>query len=300
MELRRLEVFIVVAEELNLRQAARRLGVSQPAITLQLQALENELGFSLLYRHQHRIAGLTPAGERYLQAARQTVMQLQLASSAAADIGRGHGTVLKVGICEGMATADLLRRAINIQLDIPARRRYAELPLCELIALIGDGGLDVGFLPLLPGIENPEMIELGAEGWLAVLPRNHRLCARDGLAPTDLRGETLILASPEQVPAGHQLVEDAFAACGVQPHRVIRVARRSTMLTLMGAGQGVTFLPESLSTLRLPEGRMIPFAAPPLRLGMTTGRNPGQAASQYMRAFAERIAALKTSSPSPP
>src|SRR5712671_3574202 len=62
IELRHLRYFVVVAEELNLRRAAGRLEISQPAVTKQVARLEEQMGVSLFARARHRLAGLTSAG----------------------------------------------------------------------------------------------------------------------------------------------------------------------------------------------------------------------------------------------
>src|SRR5260370_25057454 len=61
VELRHLRYFTVVAEELNLRRAAHRLGITQPALTKQVTGLEEQMGVSLFARERHRLAGLTSA-----------------------------------------------------------------------------------------------------------------------------------------------------------------------------------------------------------------------------------------------
>src|SRR5271167_4764827 len=62
VELRHLRYFVVAAEELNLRRAAHRLGITQPALTKQVAGLEEQVGVSLFARQRNRLAGLTSAG----------------------------------------------------------------------------------------------------------------------------------------------------------------------------------------------------------------------------------------------
>ena len=66
IELRHLRYFVVVAEELNLRRAADRLEITQPAVTKQVARLEEQMGVSLFARARHRLAGLTSAGSEFL------------------------------------------------------------------------------------------------------------------------------------------------------------------------------------------------------------------------------------------
>src|SRR5260370_37172621 len=88
MELRHLRYFAVVAEELNVRRAARRLHVSQPPLSRQIRDLEAELGTRLFDRTNKRLA-LTPAGERLLKGNRQILVQRQPRAEVEAGTRRG-------------------------------------------------------------------------------------------------------------------------------------------------------------------------------------------------------------------
>ena len=75
--IRHLPYFVVVAEELNLRRAADRLEITQPALTKQVSGLEEQMGVSLFARERHRLAGLTSAGTDFLVEARHILDQVE-------------------------------------------------------------------------------------------------------------------------------------------------------------------------------------------------------------------------------
>jgi DNA-binding transcriptional LysR family regulator len=77
IELRHLRYFVVVAEELNLRRAADRLEITQPAVTKQVARLDEQMGVSLFARARHRLAGLTSAGTEFLTEARHILEQVE-------------------------------------------------------------------------------------------------------------------------------------------------------------------------------------------------------------------------------
>jgi DNA-binding transcriptional LysR family regulator len=92
MHLQHLRTLIAVAEEGSLSAAARALRISQPAVTKQIQRMESELGLTLLVRGPRRGAELTPAGERTLAFARETIanlLTLERELAAFKEIGRG-------------------------------------------------------------------------------------------------------------------------------------------------------------------------------------------------------------------
>ncbi len=75
MDLRQLRFFLAVAEELNFRRAAEKIHATQPALSRRIQALEHELGVSLFERNTRNVS-LTPAGRRFMTAARRGLSAL--------------------------------------------------------------------------------------------------------------------------------------------------------------------------------------------------------------------------------
>ena len=95
VELRQLRYFVAVAEELHFRRAAERLHISQPPLSQQIRALEDELGFALLMRTRRRVQ-LTPAGEAFLRDARALLGELDGAVATARRIDAGQTGRLRV------------------------------------------------------------------------------------------------------------------------------------------------------------------------------------------------------------
>lgn len=297
MELRRLETFVVVAAELNIRLAAKRLGVTQPAVSVQLQVLETELGFELLQRHQNRIVGLTAAGACYLPAAQQLVVQLRMARQSALDVANGHTAVVKIGLCEDVATGSPVWHTLGAcaQLD-HLMLRFVELPPAELVQFVRAGVIDLAFVPLMMDLQGLRVVHRWAESWLAVLPAGHRLANRPHLSPADLTNESLILGERDEPGAGLQLIEQAFSQSGMPAPSVVRAKHRSTMMVLAATGRGIAFVPESLRLLDLPGMSMVPFLAPSLEIGVVA---PAPAADHPLNEASERVG-LRLASPQRP
>ena len=188
MELRHLRYFVVVAEELHFRRAAERLHMSQPPLSQQIRALEEEVGATLLLRNQRRVE-LTAAGVVFLERARQILADVEDAARQARRVQRGEVGRLAVGFVGSAMYSfvpDLLRRFGEHAPDVTLRLH--EMGTTEQLRQLEDGRLDVGFLRAARS--RPELkIEIVAEEpVIAALPDLHPLAAKPRLTLADLEG----------------------------------------------------------------------------------------------------------------
>ncbi|GIH98394.1 LysR family transcriptional regulator [Planobispora takensis] len=197
VHLRELRYFVAVAEELNVTRAARRLFVSQPALSKQLGALERQLGFPLFTR-VHGGMVLTDQGRALLPSARE-LLERWSAGIEAARAAAPSGTLVV-----GMQTAV----GRGIQQDA-LRRFRAAMPGWEIsLRLVGwtdpsgglaDGTSDVAFvwLPAAPGLRARV---LSVERRLVALPESHPLAGSRELSFGELRDEPFIALPVEAGP----------------------------------------------------------------------------------------------------
>ena len=149
MELRHLRYFVAVAEELNFTRAAARLHIGQPPLSMQIRALEDEIGVRLFERTQRRVT-LTVAGERLLLHARTILSAVDDAVTDAQRAGRGEVGELRIGFTSSLPFTDLLPDALQAyRRCYPAvRLQLREMFTPRQFEAIARGELDVGFVRL--------------------------------------------------------------------------------------------------------------------------------------------------------
>jgi DNA-binding transcriptional LysR family regulator len=251
MELRHLRYFVLLAEELHFGRAAKKLHISQPPLSMQIRALENELGVTLLKRSQRHVA-LTQAGSALLAEARHILSRVELAVVAARRAGRGEVGELAIGF---ISVADYNVLPVVLR---EFRRRFplVNLTLRELTtdAQIRDllaGRIDAGLL--LPPISEPalESVSILQEPLIVALPEKHPLARRPGkLALEKLKGAPFILFPRAYAPGLYDDIVSCCKAAGFSPLIEQEAIQMQTIVSLVSAELGVALIPESLRNLR--------------------------------------------------
>jgi DNA-binding transcriptional LysR family regulator len=183
IELRLLRYFAVVAEERHVGYAAARLFISQPALSQQIRALEEQVGVPLFVRHPRGME-LTEAGEVLLQEARQVLASSERLEAAVEELSRGHTEGLRLGLPPGLPPGllpDLLAALRDREPD--ARVEVRELTTPEQLAALRDGSLDLGLVR--EPVDRLSRSTLLVEPLGVSLPATHRLAERSELT---LRG----------------------------------------------------------------------------------------------------------------
>jgi DNA-binding transcriptional LysR family regulator len=247
VELRHLRYFVAVAEELHFRRAAERLHISQPPLSQQIRALEEEIGAPLLIRNRRRVE-LTAAGETLLREARTALAAVDHAYELTRRVARGEGGELSVGFV-GSAMYGSLPEILG---RFRARHEGVALTLHELPTLaqleaLGAGQIDVGFIR--PPVDAPQLAveTIERESVVVALPERHALAKRRRLGVRDLREETFVLLARRESPGVHDSLEGAMAQLGGWPSGIQEVAEMQTVLGLVAAGLGVSLVPASVA-----------------------------------------------------
>jgi DNA-binding transcriptional LysR family regulator len=160
MELRHLRYFLAVGEEQHYGRAARRLRVAQPALSRQIQDLEEEIGFKLFERLPRGVR-LSAAGQLFLEDARRILQEVTDAAARAARaarVARGQSGTLRVGFTESTSWRGVVPRSIRRFREVQPDAELQLQPLPSLVQLeaIRSGRLDAGFVFNMPKTD-PEL-----------------------------------------------------------------------------------------------------------------------------------------------
>ncbi len=241
LDLRVVEYFVAVAEELHFGRAAERLHIAQPSLSQQIRRLEQQLGVTLLERNSRNVR-LTEAGRVFLREGRRVLAQAQRVINAARAAG---AELLTVGFY-GSAGRALLQTVLTTFHD---RRPTTQVSVREIlfgsIDEILDGKVDLAFTRLMPGQTELEVEIIATEPRLVALASRHPLASRRTLTFADLRGESFIVnpMAPEGSSPPRWLAEQRRHGL---PGRVAAKARSpEEIITLVGAGRGVCLMPEA-------------------------------------------------------
>jgi DNA-binding transcriptional LysR family regulator len=202
MDLRKLRYFVATAEELHFGRAARRLGLSQPPLSMQLRALEEDLGVRLFDRDNRNVA-LTRVGALLLVEARRILAQVDQARSLVRRAGRGEYGSLSVGFITPVEYSFLppLLREFRRQHPHVALQLH-ELMTDQQLAELERGTLDVGFLTGPVMGNRLAHREVMTEPLIAAIPQGHRLAASAGrLSIKRLASEDVIIFPRNIAPA---------------------------------------------------------------------------------------------------
>ena len=244
LDLRLLEYFVAVAEELHFSRAAARLHIAQPSLSQQIRRLEQQLGVTLLERTSRSVQ-LTPAGESLLREGRRTLEQSRRAVRAARAAGREMLTVGFYGSAGGVMLARSLGAFNEEQPSVDVSVR--ELPLGDVDHIV-DGDVDVAFTRLLPGQADVEVEVLAREPRVLALPTAHALADRASLEFADLRDEAFITnpAVENDGPPSRWLTEQRRH--GLPGRVATRAASIQEILTLVATGQGIALVPAAAAS----------------------------------------------------
>lgn len=274
MELRQVEHAVAVADTGGFTAAADEVGITQPALSQSVAALERDLGVALFVRGPREVA-LTSAGEAFLGPARQLLRAAAAVRQAAADVTGLRSGRLDLVALPTLAVdplADLVGRfrsahpGVAVRITAPdvraavldqVRRGEAELGLAEVAA-------DLPGLVTRP-VASQEVVLVAPPG--TKISRTRRV-------PTSRLGAIDLISTPPRTST-RDVLEDACAAAGVEPRVVVETAHREALAPLVVTGAGSALLAAPQARDAEAEGAVVVRLDPPLRRHVGFLHRPG-------------------------
>lgn len=251
MDLRQLRYFVAVAEAGHMTRAATALGIQQPPLSMQIKALESQLGMPLFHRHPKGV-NLSDGGRLFLVEARRILQDMEALQQRMGRIARGQQGLLAIGFTSSAAVHAFTPEALRA-----CRSRFPDIELvisennaAEITEAVATARLHAGFLRV--PVSRPEGVALETllnEPAVVALPVDHRLAQprrSKPIAMNDLQGENFILVRQPGAPGLYANLLALCAAHSVQLNVVAEVSRMMTNLNLVAAGVGITVVPASM------------------------------------------------------
>jgi DNA-binding transcriptional LysR family regulator len=302
MDLRQLRYFVTVAEELHFGRAAERLAMTQPPLSQQIRALEEELGVTLFHRTQRSVA-LTPVGARWLVEVRRVLAEAAALPALAQRLARGEVGSLSLAF---VSTADygilpaVLRHFRDARPDVQLQLREATRDV-QIEALLADE-VDAGVVIAHHAGSVPGELDyrpLVRERLVLAVPASR--AAQWGVAPgqpialADAAAEPLIIFPRRSAPALYDIITGYHAAHG-GGDTATRIGQEAiqmqTIVSLVSAEMGVALVPASLCNLQRTGVVYLELAAPSpfIETGLVWRRDAASPVLPWFVASAEAVA----------
>ncbi len=275
MELRHLRYFVAVAEHLNYRKAAEHLRVAQPALSSQIQDLEQDVGVRLFDRNTGGVR-LTDAGAAFLDEARLILAHAQQAVTIAREAAKGQRGRLAIGyfapIFMGLMPASLKAfrdRFPDVEVSL------LEMPIMEQLEALEANTIQIAFaidgvVALPPHVRS---IPVAQSAIKVVIGRTHRLARAKKIGLEDLEREPLLCFSPRKGLASvhGEIMRRTFAARGLKIKSLRQIDGVESFRAMLESGFGLSLIAESGSLSHSRELLMKPLkeAGPDLVLNLT-------------------------------
>jgi DNA-binding transcriptional LysR family regulator len=274
MELRQLEVFVAVAEELHFGRAGERLHIGQSAVSQTLRRLERDLGEKLIERTS-RVVALTPAGEILLTESRELLRSAARARQSIQYVrsgARGEIRIAAVSTAWSGIMPKVLGHMRRVHPEIGLH--VAELGTSDQIRSISDGLLHVGLVRsdhLPNGLVAARTLD---ESLSVALPAAHPLASAATVELASLSGEGFVSFPRSLAPEHFDMLMSACQGVGFSPWTAYECLGHQAQLGVVSAGLGVALTTEPLAGLKMDGVVFRRVVAPevPLRLNVVWSR----------------------------
>lgn len=285
MELRQLQLFLAAAEEGSITGAAKRMHLTQPALSRQIKSLEEELGVDLFTRGAHSVT-LTPAGSvlleeggKLLERAERVVKQVRASA---------EGEPLRVGYAPSLA-GPLLGLALErfSQLHPRARVQLFDLSSTEMRDGLAQGKIDVAVtVPWEGDTQAVQWTPVRLHGMRLAVPASHPFAKKKKVALADLDGQRLLLFSRADYPEYWQSVTKMFRDNGLQAKVAGEFDGVASLGAAVEAGLGVALMAAGSRVERV---ILLPLDPEPAPACVAAGIATSKEASRVVEVFVREL-----------
>lgn len=288
LTLRHIEVIRAVLQEGSVTGAARRLAVSQPALSRTLKNAESRIGMQLFERRGGRLAA-TPEALTLQRDIERVYREIEAVERTSGDLRSLRGGQLSVA-CNPSVASTLVAAALGeaaqaapqVRVSIQTALNY------EVVELVRTRSADIGYAWDVPRQSEVVATELGRSRLVCLLPAGHPLAARRSVSARDLNGVPLVSFNAT-LPLGFE-TESAFAEAGAMRRIGVEVGQTFVAASLVRAGAGIAVV-DQLSLRALGTDLVVrPFL--PRRFVRLFAITRPERPSLLAKAFADRIARL--------
>lgn len=261
MTLNELRYIVAVARERNFRRAAEKSFVSQPALSLAIKKLEDELGVPLFERKTSEVT-MTPVGERIVEQAARVLDEAARIRDIAQQGSDQLTGALRLGAIHTIGPY-LLPDLITVLSQVAPRMplEVEENTTANLEIQLRSGAVDAAIIALPFDVPGVETLALYDEKFMVVVPSGHAWASKKAIAATELSDEKVLLLN-----SGHCFSNQVIEACPQLSRKgeVLQGNSLETIRNMVASGLGVTVLPCSAASQRYdnPMIKVIPFQNP--------------------------------------
>ena len=259
MEFRHLRYFLVLAEELHFGRAARRLAISQPPLSLNIQQLEASVGALLLTRSSKSVQ-LTAAGRAFVPRARALLDQAHEAANHARDVGQGMAGSLAIGFAGTMLYSGLPEILARFQAQHPLLRvMLKEMSSSEQLVELVHDRLDFGFVHTTRVPPELSQILVASQPFVCCLPAGHALARKRVVGLKSLEGEAFAVVSRTVSPDYHDRILQTCLDAGFYPEVRYELRHWLSVVSLVSQGMGVALVPKALRQSAMAGAAFVPL-----------------------------------------
>ncbi len=292
MDLRQLRYFVAVAETGNISTAAKKIFLTQPALSRQIKALESGIGQCLFERHAHSVQ-LTPVGEGLLPEARELLHHADQVLARVRTAGRG--VRLRVGYAPSLASGFLSVAVANFTQAHPnAKVELFDLSTGEMLMQLESKKLDV-IVTVASDTKTPSLkwTPLVRTAWKLAVPRKHPFANRQRITPEQIASEPLLAFCQRDYPEYWEIITRWLTEHHQRPHIAGEYDGAESLITAVEAGLGMALVTARTANLFPHRAKFKTLSPRPNPLCIAAGYHTDQANHQPLAVFVEdlRIAA---------